>query len=276
MRRVNIKAVLVRHRLLVLAAIVVCSGVGATQALSASAGTSAPPVAPSPFAAYLAPSTATVSPAQVLAIARSEAAKAGEPNPTISVGKGSFADAMRSIDPSTTIPTSSEPGEEAMFATPVSLVTLQGSFTLQDARVPPGVPAPKGSVLELIINEHTSAVMGRALPSPEVLAAAVPLANTASVSHWNDGTIVGSLRVGGGPPGKHPTSSGAGHARVVVMSLAHRVVARTTTRSNGGFSIRVRAGRYLVAGTVSQVCPANRVRVRAGRIVSTRLSCSIK
>jgi hypothetical protein len=154
---------------------------------------------------------------------------------------------------------------------------MHGAFTLQDAPVPPGVPAPKGSVLDLIIDEHTGAVMGRALPSPSDLAASLPLASTASMKVGDDGIIVGTLGIGGGPPSRrHPTRSFAKHAGVVVMSVAHAVVARTTTHANGQFSVRVRPGHYLVAGTVSQVCPATRVIVRPRTIVSTRLTCSIK
>lgn len=277
MRRVNTKAPLSRRRLSSLAALVACSILGASQALGASAETGAVPPAPTPFAAYLTPVTTKLSQEQVVAIARSEAAHAGEPSPTITVSTASLENAMRSVDSSTVIPEAAEPGERAMYATPVSLVVMHGAFTLQDAPVPPGIPAPKGSVFDVIIDEHTGAVMGRALPSPSDLAASLPLATTASMKVGNDGIIVGTLGIGGGPPTRrHLTRSLAKHVRVVVTSVAHTVVARTMTGSNGRFSVRIRPGHYLVAGIASQVCPASRVTVRPRAIVSTRLTCSIK
>ncbi len=278
MKLVSIKTVLARNRTLILAVLAACSIVGASQALSASAGTSSVPPNPSPFAAYLTPIATTLSVEEIVAIARSESARAGEPNPTISISKGSFENAMRSVDPSTIIPETSEPGEQAMFATPVSLVTMHGAFTLQNAHVRHGAKAPTGPVFDLIIDEHTGSVMGRALPSPSDLATSLPLASTASTKA-KDGIIVGTVRVGGGPAfrrNRRRTGAPASHSGVVVMSLGHMVIARTMTRSKGLFSIRIRPGRYLVAGTFSNVCPANLVVVRPGKIVSTRLSCSIK
>ncbi len=277
MKPVSIKTALTRNRTLILAVLVACSILGASQALSASAGTSAASPNPDPFAAYLTPAATKLSSEQIMTIAQSESARAGEPNPTISISKGSLENAMRSIDPSTVIPETSEPGERAMYATPVSLVVMQGAFTLQDAHVPPGVSDPKGSVLDLIVDEHTGAVMGRALPSPSDLAASLPLASTASTKA-KDGIIVGTVGVGGGPAfhGRYRTRAPVPHTGVVVMSLGHVVLVRTMTRSNGHFSIRIRPGHYLVAGTFSNVCPTNRVLVRPGKIVSTRLNCSIK
>ncbi len=112
--------------------------------------------------------------------------------------------------------------------------------------------------------------------SPSALAASLPLASTASTKA-KDGIIVGTVRVGGGPPSRRRrTYTPVPHTGVVVMSLGHVVLVRTMTRSNGHFSIRIRPGHYLVAGTFSNVCPTNRVLVRPGKIVSTRLSCSIK
>jgi hypothetical protein len=215
----------------------------------------------------------------VLSIARSESARAGEVNPTISsVSKGSFENAMRSVDPSTIIPETSEAGERAMFETPVSLVVMQGAFTLQDAHVPVGVGPPKGSVLDLIINERTGAVMGQILPSPAALGDQLPLAAAASRGS-DSGTLVGTLRIGGGPvrPGS-PRSWPAKHKRVVVMSAKRTVIARTTTTASGQFRVKLRPGHYLVAGSVSPstICMPKHIVVRAGVIASTQLSCSIK
>src|ERR1700728_2079424 len=251
MRPVIIKTVLARNRRLILAVLAACSIVGASQALSASAGTSSSPPNPSPFAAYLTPPATTLSPEEIVAIARSESARAGELNPTISISKGSFENAMRSVDPSTIIPETSEPGEQAMFATPVSLVVMHGAFTLQDAHVRHGVKAPIGSVLDLIIDEHTGAVMGRALPSPSDLAASLPLASTSSTKA-KDGIIVGSVGAGGGPPhrGRYRIKWSVPHTAVVVMSLKHVILLTTMTDGKGLFSIRIRPGHYLVTSNI--------------------------
>jgi hypothetical protein len=266
-------------RLPALAVVCIAVVLGVGGYLFTASGTSTAASQPDPFAAYLTSSATKISPQRMVSIARSESERAGEPNPTISsVSKGSFEDAMRSVDPSTVVPDTTEAGEHAMFTTPVSLVVLLGSFTLQNAHVPPGVLAPKGSVLDLIINERTGAVMGQALPSPEALAAQRPLASTAS-RNKNEGTIVGTLRIGGGPvlPG-NPRSWPARHKRVVVMSRGQVVIARTTTTTDGQFRIRVRPGHYVLKGVVSPstICSTKPVVVRPAAIVGARLSCSIK
>jgi hypothetical protein len=168
-----------RRRRAILGLLVVAVGAtaGATVGQGAAAGSSGP----QPFAAYLTAPTTKVSSAKILEVAQAEASRAGDANATMSIGSGTLADAMVSIDSSTKLPTTSEPGEEAMFATPVSLVVMHGSFKLVDAPVPTGDKAPAGNVLDLVINEHTGDVMGRALPSPAQLATSVPLANTAPV-----------------------------------------------------------------------------------------------
>lgn len=277
MKLVSIKTVLARNHTLILAVLATCSIVGASQALSASAGTSSVPPNPSPFAAYLTPIATTLSVEEIVAIARSESARAGEPNPTISISKGSFENAMRSVDPSTIIPETSEPGEQAMFATPVSLVVMHGAFTLQNAHVRHGVKAPTGPVFDLIIDEHTGAVMGRALPSPADLAASLPLASTASTKA-KDGIIVGTVGAGGGParPGRRRIKALGTQTAVVVMSLKHVIFLTTMTDGKGLFSIRIRPGHYLVTSTFTNSCLTNRVVVRPGKIVSTHVSCSIK
>jgi hypothetical protein len=145
------------------------------------------------------------------------------------------------------------------------------------------LPRNRASILAVLIacsilgaSQTLSASARTSAVSPD-LEASLPLASTASTKA-EDGIIVGTLRVGGGPPsrGRYRAGSPAPHAGVVVMSPRRLVVARTMTRTNGQFSVRIRPGHYLVAGTVSQVCPANRVVVRPGKLVSTRLTCSIK
>jgi hypothetical protein len=69
-------------------------------------------------------------------------------------------------------------------------------------------------------------------------------------------------------------------ARVSVRrSSDRRVVARFTTRSDGRFSVRLRAGRYLVsvrpaAGALLPRCPGERaVRVRSGSYARIAIDC---
>jgi hypothetical protein len=69
-------------------------------------------------------------------------------------------------------------------------------------------------------------------------------------------------------------------ARVRVRrSSDRRLVARVTTRSDGRFSLRLRAGRYLVsarpaAGGTLPRCPAARaVRVRSGSYARVTIAC---
>jgi hypothetical protein len=262
----------------VLAMLLGCAVLGATYLLAPS-GTSAAALAPDPFAAYLKAPTTKLSSERLLAIARSESSRAGETHPTISsVSQGSFEDAMRSVDPSTIIPETNEAGERAMFATPVSLVVMQGTFTLQNAHVPVGVGAPKRSVLDLIIDERTGDVMGQILPSPASVEGQLPLATAASRNSAS-GTVVGTLRIGGGParPGS-PRSWPAKHKHVVVMTTKRHVIARTTTTASGRFRVRLRPGHYLVAGAVSPstLCLPKTVAVRPATISNTQLACSIK
>ncbi len=209
-------------------------------------------------------------------MARSD--EAGEPSPAeVRMGRGTLEDAMRTIDPSTTMPETPSPRFRRMLATPVVLVVMHGHFTLNDARVPPGYPAPTGAVLDLVIDAHTGGVIGRALPITQQQGG-LPLASVAS---WKAarGVIVGRLYVAGGPPSRSRghrgpiPSAGSG---VVVTNISGKVVARTMTAKSGRFRIRIKPGRYLVAGTLSGLCKRNAVTVRAGKQTSTRLSCSIR
>jgi hypothetical protein len=251
---------------------------GATQALSASAGTAPATPAHQPFAGYVTPSGPELSTETIEGIARENAKDAGEPNPSaMSVGKGSLEEAMRTVDPSTVIPESPSAGYRAMLATPVDLVVMHGQFTLSDASVPRGDRAPTGSVLDLTIDSHSGVVIGRALPAsqPE---GGIPLATIAS-RKVATGVITGHLYLSGGPhflqrryPGRHA----AGNAGVVVTNDSHKVLARTTTTEGGAFSIRIRPGSYLVAGTASASCTAEKVVIRAKKKIHTTIFCAIK
>jgi len=245
---------------------------GATQVLNASAGTSEATVAPDPFASYVTLSGPELPLERIEAIAVAQSKAAGEPAPAeISIGRSSLEDAMRSVDPSTSIPEPSSPGYRAMLGSQVALVVLHGHFTLYDAHVRPGDLAPVGSVLDLIIDSHTGAVIGRALPIPSEQQESLSLADTASIT----GVIAGRVFVAGGPPRRGGRDSG--RLKVVVMNESRKVVARTTTARNGEFSVRVRPGNYFVVSKLGTfTCQGKRVLVRAGAKVRTSIVCSIK
>ncbi len=278
MRKLGTQIGRTRRRSMMVVTLVGLALLGATQALSASAGTAPATPAHEPFAGYVTPSGPELSTETIEGIARENAKDAGEPNPSaMSVGKGSLEEAMRTVDPSTVIPESPSAGYRAMLATPVDLVVMHGQFTLSDASVPRGDRAPTGSVLDLTIDSHSGAVIGRALPAsqPE---GGIPLATIAS-RKVATGIITGILRGSGGPPSlqdKSPRGFGFGDAGIVVTNDSHKVLAKTATTEDGTFSIRIRPGSYLVAGTVSASCTAEKVVVRARKKTHTKLFCAIK
>lgn len=260
---------------MVLAGVALFVGV---QVLSASAGPSQATAA-DPFAGYVTPSGPDIPLEKVVALADARSAEAGQPDPPMSEGKGTLEAAMRTIDRSTNLTEQTSRGYRAMLATPVDLVVMQGHFTLGDALVPAGRPTPTGSVLDLVIDSHTGAVIGRALPTPEQQqqSEGVPLASIASrgliALHRVTGVIAGRLYVSGGRPhagqGLHPADRFA-----VVVTRGTRTLAKTTTTRRGAFSIHIAPGRYELAGEPG-ACRAKKVVVKAGRTTRARLYCGL-
>ncbi|MFI4977300.1 MAG: hypothetical protein ACHQC8_01260 [Solirubrobacterales bacterium] len=221
-------------------------------------------------------------------VAQTQAAQAGDAAPSMSLGKGTLEQAMRSIDPSTTFPeteasASTEMGAQIrkMLSEPVTLVVMQGQFTLTNARVRKGVSPPTGSVLDLVVDSHTGAVVGRALPIRQEVpiqeGGAIVSSRGRITVHSVMGVISGRLVVRGGPP--HGRVTGGGHWRVTV-SHGSRVVANLVTSSRGLFAVHVPAGRYTVVGRLPAgtpcAIPATTLVVRAGQTTNTRLACPIK
>jgi hypothetical protein len=265
-----------------LVAVMVLAGVAlfvGVQVLSASAGPSQATAA-DPFAGYVTPSGPDIPLEKVVALADARSAEAGQPDPPMSEGKGTLEAAMRTIDRSTNLTEQTSRGYRAMLATPVDLVVMQGHFTLGDALVPAGRPAPTGSVLDLVIDSHTGAVIGRALPTAEQQQEqnqGVPLAGIASrgliAVHKVTGVIAGRLYVSGGPPraghGVHPADR-----FTVVVTRGTRTLAKTITTRRGAFSIHIAPGRYELAGEPG-ACRAKKVVVKAGRTTRARLYCGL-
>jgi hypothetical protein len=277
---------------LLLAAIVAGGGiVGATQ-ISASASSPAPV---KPFASVQVPSGPELPVTHVEEIAQTQAARAGDAGPSMSLGKGTLEQAMRSIDPSTAFPqteasASTETGAQIrkMLSEPVTLVVMQGQFTLINAHLRKGAPPPTGAVLDLVVDSHTGAVVGRALPIRQEVpiqegGALVSVVSRGRIAvHSVMSVISGRLLVGGGPLRRGGSAvTGGSHWRVTV-SRGARVVAKLVTNGKGGFAVRVPAGRYTVAGRLPAGRPCGipqatkRVVVRASKKTEVQLACSTR
>jgi hypothetical protein len=270
------------------------SGIGVTQVVGATADTpsASPQPSANPFSSYTPPAGPELSVAQLLAIAMAEAQRDGAPEPSaVRVARGTLRAATEAVSPGASTPASPGGGQEAWLDSTVLLVTMQGNFVLNDAPVPAGDPAPKGSELALLIDTYTGEVEERALPvSPpslqglEAVSVGSGAASTAAVT----GVVTGRLYVGGGGPpllnGAKPLPSPpAPHYRVIVTEpngpiTKARVVAKTVTSRDGSFSIRIRPGYYRIAGQFKygEICRAKNIAVRPGKTIRLRLECTTK
>jgi hypothetical protein len=231
-------------------------GLGITSgAVTASLGDSAPPGAgvgsPSEPFAVVVPQGPKLTTERVVGIARSEAQAAGEASPSIRSGEGTLQEAKRTIDPSESTPTPSDPGLLSQFLRPVYLVQMTGHFTVDNVPVPRGSGAPTGSIYDLVIDSHTGEVVGRALPRQP----ASGLASTASLR----GRIALSV-----PP---PTGSvlvrfdGKG----VVVAYVGKVIFHRSKPGVRQFVFHFPPGTYELAVKESSghYCPGRRVVIRA-------------
>ena len=184
-----------RRRLFTTAVVLGALLLGGTWILSASASSDSQST--DPFAAVVLPSGPELAMHDVLEIAGAESSRAGEPAPTMSVGKGTLEDAMRSIDPSTSFP-GSDAGVLKMLGAAVFLVVMHGHFTLAGAHLRKGAPLPTGTVLDLVLDAHTGDVVGRALPL-EQSSVGIPLASVSSVRKPATGVLTGEVLLSGGP-----------------------------------------------------------------------------
>jgi len=276
-----------RVRLMLALSVVGLASIAVTQVISASAGTSPAPSPPvsDPFAAYMPPSGPELPLAQILTTARSDSVRAGVPSPSaVAVAQGSLREVMRTVNPDVTLPSSPGGGQEAWLNSTVDLVSMHGGFTLHDAHVPHGYPAPTGSVLDLVIDTHSGELVGRILgtSTPDLQQLyLVPAESLSAGVATRTGLILGRLYGVGGPArhGRRPAQDFK-----VVVARAGRglagstVLTSTRTSVNGSFAIRIRPGEYLLAGSLSsgRFCAAQQVLVRAGQSTRTTLTCSIR
>jgi hypothetical protein len=234
---------------------------------------------PDPFANYTAPTGPELTQEAAVKIASEEAARDGESNPGVSIGTGTLEAAMRTINHSFNLPepTGSE-GFQAMMQSSVYLVTMQGRFLLADARIRRGASLPTGEVLDLVIDAHTGAIEGRALPTPDQVAAneGIQLGRVAGPTYIKvtrlTGTVSGTVTKHGGP------LSAAHHrnAAHVAVTAKHRGASVTThTNSRGVYTLHLRPGKYTLSGPWAG-CPAALVSVKAGGLVRRNIACSIR
>ncbi len=145
------------------------AAVGATETYAASNGSTAAPVEEQQPGAleYTAPQGPLLTDAQVGEIADREAAGAEDASPSDVRAVDASLKSALAIDPHNVVPSAPDPGVAALEASAVVVVSMHGSFTLTNGRVPPGEPAPTGSVLTLILDAHTGQMEGRALTDEE-------------------------------------------------------------------------------------------------------------
>jgi hypothetical protein len=276
---------------LLVSVVIVGAVLGAIQ-MNALASSSAPV---KPFASVAIPGGPEISVQRVEEIAQTEAVRAGDVAPSMSLGKGTLMEAMRSIDPSTSFPeaeTAANPEASAqirtMLSEPVTLIVMHGEFTLDNAHVRKGDPPPTGTLLDLVVDSHTGTVVGRALPMRQEAPIQEDGALDSAVSrgriavHSVMGTISGHLLVSGGPLRRGGSATTGGSHWRVTVSRRYRAVANLVTNRDGGFAVRVPAGRYTVAGRLpaGTLCgtpqATKQVMVRAGKKVQVQLICSIR
>jgi hypothetical protein len=154
-----------RIRALATIALVAIAVLGATQTF-ASTGTSGAPVGEGVQAEapkYEAPKGPLLADTQLTSIVRQVASLAHVAAPSeVHAVDTSLRGAME-VDPHNVLPPAPDPGMAALEASEVVVVTMHGDFVLDNARVPPGQPAPTGKVLTLILDAHTGQMEGRAV-----------------------------------------------------------------------------------------------------------------
>ena len=204
---------------------------------------------------------ATITESQALAIAQQESERAEVYQPTeVSTRRGTLREIMLQLNPEAQVP------QDAAADTTAYLVIMHGEFTLGDAHVPFGHPMPQGTILAIVIDDHTGQVIGRALP-PEI----PPVAGAAGAP---SATIVGRLMVSGGP-GSVPRLRPADRALVAVTKHL-RLVRLVRTTKHGAFALRMRPGTYKLAGRLGGMCPTQTVSLRSGERRYVDLRCSLR
>jgi hypothetical protein len=127
---------------------------------------SSPP--PDPYADYHAPTGPLLSPDAATARADTVAALDGDASPTVaSVTLTTVAQeqaaAAASGYPVPDLTHKPSAGYNAYLATQVYVVVLDGQFTMSNAQLTPGLPAPSGNVLRVIVDARGGQVAGSTL-----------------------------------------------------------------------------------------------------------------
>jgi hypothetical protein len=275
---------LTRKRLLISAVVAVCAAfaIAATEVFGADSGaTITTKAAPAdPFAEVTTPTGPALPLEQVLLIARQEAERAGEPNPSFAEGTGTLEQAMGTFESGYTPPEdNADPGYQRLLDTPVDLILMTGEhFTMNGARVPSGTSIPTVEAMFVVIDSHRGEVIGRGLPTPEAVAHAESLNAVAAGQRGviaikaATGMILGKLTVSGGPA--HRTSRQTTHTVVVKRNGRHVTVAHTD--KTGAFRLNLRPATYVLKGTTGGDCQPKTVTVKPERTAHVNLSCSIR
>ncbi|HTB50145.1 MAG TPA: hypothetical protein VK701_04140 [Solirubrobacteraceae bacterium] len=120
---------------------------------------SSPPVRPpspgqAPEPEYTAPTGPLLSDGRIREIADEFASQSGDSSPASIHAVNTSQRGAIEANPNNQI-RATDPADVARYDGEVVLVTVEGSFTLAGAPVPPGASAPTGKVLTLAINAHT-------------------------------------------------------------------------------------------------------------------------
>ena len=116
---------------------------------------------------YRPPEGPLLTDTQIDGIAHREAAIAHEQSPSAIRAVDAPLKSAVEIDPHNVMPAAPDPGMAALEASTVVVVSMHGSFTLNNARVPGGRDAPTGSVLMLILDAHTGQLEARGISDEE-------------------------------------------------------------------------------------------------------------
>jgi hypothetical protein len=235
-----------------------------------------------------------MSSAAAVQVAVRLAEQAGEPNPTdMTQMEGTFAQTQAVLGGQDSI--SETPETKEWLRSDTYLTVMHGHFTA--SRVAPGSTPVQAGVMAVIADSHTGWLEGRYIgPNAPVSAALKPVAapvpsagreTMATAARSNArGVILGRLIQSVGLPFRPrkirplvgwPVLIGKGPPP---FRIDPNVVASVRTGADGRFAVRVKPGKYLVAGvwragtpSAGERCGAEPVTVRSGRRSRVLISC---
>ena len=216
----------------------------------ASSGAAASRSMPEPeHFAVVAEGQSSVTQQQAVNEAMAQAGAADVSHPTVSVGKGSFAAARRTIDPQDVAPEPVDPGLLSQYQQPVYLVVMEGGkFVLHnELALPRGQGVPEGPVLDLVISAYSGAIIGTALPEPSQIRAIRK--SPASIAANRDVAvrrIAAHVALDGPPPRSNEKGQISGRASTGIEVIAYRNGKKADVErlEHGRFSMILFAGTY--------------------------------